>query len=104
MVDPHTTNLKLQQCMLPPEFDIFQGYNIPKSHQHVPKNLSADELTVSSQRLFNILEQSWIQSSAWKSVYEAVKMFASSLTKYSAYLSSQSVGESQADSSGEEIE
>lgn len=57
MIDPHRGKLGEQGCSLPQYWDRFQGANIPSTHKHIAKSLSQDELTTSSQQLFNILEQ-----------------------------------------------
>lgn len=56
-VDPHRSAMAQQQAAVPEYWDQFQGVNLPASHRHVVKSLSADNLTSLAQQLFNLLEQ-----------------------------------------------
>ena len=88
-LDGQHSTLADRACHVPPEFQPFQGYNLPEKSHHrkrTAENLSAAILDHHSTVLNSFLLQSWLQVSLWKCVKSAVCNLADAIAKYSSYL------------------
>ena len=73
-------------------FLMFTGYNVPEASKHRKRslqNMSSSTLQELSDTLFSCLQCSYWDSSSWGTFKADIEMLASSLSRYSCYLTDQ---------------
>lgn len=91
-LDSHHDTLSHRGCKVPELFSPYQGYNVPQASKHRKRsaaNLSCEKLAGYSASLYEVLLSSWINTSRWAVMKEAVKGLASSIDGHISYLRDQ---------------
>ena len=92
-LDGHHDTLSHRGFKVPELFSPYQGYNVPQASKHRKRsavNLSCEKLACHSASLYEVLLSSWINTSRWAVMKEAVKGLASSIDGHISYLRDQS--------------
>lgn len=88
-LDGHSATFSSRACPIPPEFELFSGYNQPSKSKHRRRdaeNLSAVVLDSHSSLLNGFALHPWLNATSWKQVRAAICALSESLYKYTEYL------------------
>jgi len=83
-LDGHSATFSSRACPIPPEFELFSGYNQPSKSKYRKcdaENLSAAVLDSHSSILNGFALHPWLNSTSWKQVRATVCSLSESLYK-----------------------
>ncbi|XP_074641196.1 uncharacterized protein LOC141898942 [Tubulanus polymorphus] len=78
--------LTARSCAVPEFFAGFSGYNNPETYKNKRLPLWYDNIHTSSQLLFKVLQQPWLENSSWNTLKVEVEKLTLSFDRYTNYL------------------